>query len=592
MNRGVLRSATVATASPQPTTRVRPLRWHRRWTIALSALAAAALPSLAEAATVAVTDVSGPTQEDVAQAIESTLRRAPGVQVFTRQDWLNASDDARLDPFRDQRALAQREGVDRLLTARIDRQGDRWTLVVEVFDPNGQRLKRWRARTSKIARMPELVDRLLLDRIGAALEGGGTADEIDPGPALRGARIRFGTLLVKGAERTERRLTRQLESYPQLERISSREIARTSQQLRASLDNADGRAQMGQSLGASGWLAFRSRGRGKRYSVVAKLYSGTDGQLIKQFRARGRSEREALDGMLQQVVALLSADPVPVSRTGPIASAPRRERTRSAPFVSSSESASSFEADVPEERTSTRSGRSQAPLWVALGVSLQSRDFSYEDDAFNALRPYELAGGAALAGELRWYPAGHFTDGWLTHLGAETRVRYLVGVSSEDSEGNQFGTDSVDVHGGVRGRLPLGSHEIGLAVGVGHHSFSVELPDDGPDLPNAGYTYLRAGADARFALPVDLQLYVGGAWRQVLSAGEIGDEDWFPNATQGGLDAHLSLGWAFISNLEVRLGAEYTRYFFSFNPEVGDLRVAGGALDQYIAGTLDVLWSL
>ena len=35
------------------------------------------------------------------------------------------------------------------------------------------------------------------------------------------------------------------------------------------------------------------------------------------------------------------------------------------------------------------------------------------------------------------------------------------------------------------------------------------------------------------------------------------------------------------SRLDVRLATDLRRYFFKFNPEVGDPYVAGGAVDQY-----------
>ena len=147
---------------------------------------------------------------------------------------------------------------------------------------------------------------------------------------------------------------------------------------------------------------------------------------------------------------------------------------------------------------------------VALGVSLQSRDFSYNDDAFQVLRPYELGSAPALSGELRWYPVAHFSEGFLTHIGVEGRVRYLVGVSSEDSEGNELRPTARTFSAGSAVASPSGASELGLALGLGHHSFSVEVPEEGPQLPDVGYTYLRIGADSRFELPADLQLYIGG----------------------------------------------------------------------------------
>ena len=48
----------------------------------------------------------------------------------------------------------------------------------------------------------------------------------------------------------------------------------------------------------------------------------------------------------------------------------------------------------------------------------------------------------------------------------------------------------------------------------------------------------------------------------------------------------LGLGVRPMAHFEIRLQVDYARYFFSMNPKVGDPYVAGGALDQFINGTL------
>ena len=551
-------------------------------------------PAFAVAATsVALTDVSGPTEDDVARSIELALRGLDGIRFLTRQDWLNASDEAGLDPIRDQRALADRVGVDRLVKAKISRGGDRWVLVVEVFDARGQRVKRWRARSKKVARLTGIVRKLLVSRIGPSLTGGAAPRKARRRTTSTASRkpIKVGMLRVRGGKRTAQRLTRLLKKYPQMNRVADRRIQQKADELGAGLDNAGGRVKVARALGIQAWVAVRSKGRKKRYAAQGRLYSGHNGQLVETVQGRGRSEREALAVMLkrlQQPLASTKAASVDAIAESdfPPPPAPRRRRST---VVSPDSTATAEVETTARPRTG---GRSTDPVFVAVGFSLQNRDFSYNDDAFDSLRPYELSAGPAIAGEVRWYPAGHFTDGFLTHIGIESRLRYLVGVTSEDSGGEQFNTSSVDVYGGVRGRLPLGAHEVGLGLGVGSHSFDVDVPEEGPALPGVSYTYLRAGADGRVALPADLQLYLGAAWRQVFSSGDIGGDEWFPNASQGGIDATLAVGWNFLWNLEARLGAEYTRYFFSLNPELGDVNVAGGAVDQYISGTFELVLSL
>ncbi|MEM7675812.1 MAG: hypothetical protein AAF449_07400, partial [Myxococcota bacterium] len=393
-----------------------------------------------------------------------------------------------------------------------------------------------------------------------------------------------------------RRLAKLVGQNKQFTRISNRQVESTAAKIGANVDTSSGRRKLARALKIDAWLNVRSRARRKRYAVIAKVYSGETGRLIDTLNGRGNSERQALSGMLTLLSDLLQTSGGP----GPVAKAPSQTEPKprsTAPtnrLVATpqpSRGDAGVAAEVPDRR-GTIGGRNRSPLTVALGIGLQSRDYSYTDDVFQALRPYELSGAPAITADLRWYPAGHFTDGLWSHIGFDARLRYLVAVSSEDSEGNQFDTGSFDAFGSIRGRLPFGTHEAGLALGFGQHTFDVDLPEDGPALPTVSYSYLRIGADSRFSLPAGLQLYVGGGWRQVLSSGDVGSDVWFPNASQGGVDAQLGLGWVFYDNLELRLGAEYTRYFFSLNPEVGDDPVAGGALDQYISGTFDIVWSL
>jgi len=50
------------------------------------------------------------------------------------------------------------------------------------------------------------------------------------------------------------------------------------------------------------------------------------------------------------------------------------------------------------------------------------------------------------------------------------------------------------------------------------------------------------------------------------------------------------VGYELDAGLEIRLGFDVRRYFFSMNPEVGDPFIAGGALDQYLGYTLGIAY--
>ena len=579
------------------------------WAIAsLTTLALTLWGASAAASTVAVTEIAGPIQDNISSAIENALRKSPDIEVVTLADWKRAALEGGLDPVRDRVQIAQRVGATRLMRAEVSRTTKRWVLTVEVTDGSGRPLKRWRAKSKKVRRLDVIVQKKLLQRLKSVLVDGSAPRQATAAAPSRSQSakltgpVRLGLLAVKGGRKTARRLSRALQKYPNIRLVPTEQVERTAADLGANLDTTQGRMEVARALRLRAWLAVRSRGRRQRYASSGTIFSGDNGKRIDKVEGRGKTESAALRGMVALLIEPLSRTeaPAPDAPSARVQAAPppaprratRRRRTRQERAPVAMERAPTPDVAIERDAPPVPAGRSRAPLSVALGVSFQNRDYSYNDDAFESLRPYELAGAPAIAADVRWYPAAHFVDGFARHIGVDFRGRYLVGVSSEDADGNEFGTSSFDLVGGLRGRFPLGSHEVGLALGFGQHQFSVDVPDDGPALPSVTYTYLRIGADGRVGLPADLHIYGGFAWRQVFSAGDLDSDEWFPRASTGGLDAQLGIGWVFYQGLELRLGGELTRYFFSLNAEPGDARVAGGALDQYITGTIDVVWTL
>lgn len=244
---------------------------------------------------------------------------------------------------------------------------------------------------------------------------------------------------------------------------------------------------------------------------------------------------------------------------------------------------------------SRRFARNEVPLELAVGVELFARNFSYNDDLFGRLRPYTLSGAPAIALQGVWYPGAHFTQGIAANLGLAFDVELGLGLESSDASGATFPTSALEAGGALRWRIPFGAaSELAVSAGGGVQQFSVDPADTGasPELPSVGYGFVRAGVDARIALPANLAVVAGLGYRQVLSAGEITEDDWFPRASAGGVDGRIGLGYAIVDALEARVSVFGRRYFYAMDPEPGDARVAGGALDQYFGGSLSIAWTL
>lgn len=233
-----------------------------------------------------------------------------------------------------------------------------------------------------------------------------------------------------------------------------------------------------------------------------------------------------------------------------------------------------------------------SPLDAMLLFRVFGRRLEYQDDPSGNLREYDLGLGPSLGGELHWYPGAHFTDGVAANIGLELRLESAVGISSETPQGEELGTGSFQLGVGIRGRIPLGSHELGILLGYGKHTFSVD-PPEGSEVglvPDVDYNFLRMGADGRIEIVDRLALGLRAAFLLVLSEGAITSQSWFSNGSANGIEAQADVRYALLPPLELRLGATWQRYFYDMGSTPEDAAmgrpVAGGAVDQYLSGFL------
>jgi hypothetical protein len=127
-----------------------------------------------------------------------------------------------------------------------------------------------------------------------------------------------------------------------------------------------------------------------------------------------------------------------------------------------------------------------------------------------------------------------------------------------------------------------GAPVVGLSGGLRLIRFSYDAPDQlAAEVPDVSYTLLRVGVDGRVPLgPVAALVmfdYLGP-----LSAGAVYDRFRDASVAGIGLGAGVAVPVPALAGLEVRLLVEYTRFFSSFAPVVGDAYVAGGALDELL----------
>jgi hypothetical protein len=257
--------------------------------------------------------------------------------------------------------------------------------------------------------------------------------------------------------------------------------------------------------------------------------------------------------------------------------------------------------DAPVVRKKARGqaadgGPSGAPVAIELAAGPRAvhRTFDFNDPLSNyqpVPRPYSYVLPAAPAPfvEAGIYPMAFMGAGFAANIGLVGSYERMIGTKSA-LQGTQttLNTSGQQFDVGLRGRIPLGSGEVGVVGTFGKHSFHVTDSDPGPAagslLPNVDYTFVRVGVDGRAHVgPVALGAHVGT--RLVTDTGSL-KANWFKSTKTTSIEAGVSVGYRLTAMFEVAAGADFLRYAFAFNPVPGDPIIAGGAVDQYISGWL------
>jgi hypothetical protein len=247
-------------------------------------------------------------------------------------------------------------------------------------------------------------------------------------------------------------------------------------------------------------------------------------------------------------------------------------------------------------------------LSVALEGRVFSRRFSYNQDVNANLRPYKVGPAPTVFAALGWYPGAHVTDGVAANIGLVADIEQSLATSSVlDQNNKKYSTSMLAYSLGLKWRIPFDAHELGISARYGRHAFIVDSDTD-PNavaaggtavkrdfVPDVAYQYIRPALDARFGFgPFGVGAYVG--YRLVLSAGDVQKDVWFPNAKVSALDAGLFVSYEFVKSLHALAGFDIRRYGYDMHSSPSDLTknrdVAGGAIDQYLAGFLGIEWRL
>jgi hypothetical protein len=347
------------------------------------------------------------------------------------------------------------------------------------------------------------------------------------------------------------------------------------------------------------------RGGRVRAALVERLSAARDGDADVIISGRVRGRRASLeitrDGEVERVrasgrpsaiadrVAGLLSEPIVLPEQINVPPPPRDVPRVAAP------GRTSIAPNVP------RGAWQDAPRAFELGAhfALFSRRLTYTDDLRGRLADFEIMPAPRVAASFAWFPLRHATSELYAGFGIAAEARTAFLLESSNGQGvASIPTRSWGYDIELRYELPFDRHFVGASIGYGEEVFASDLPPPPPggrvrpSIVPMHYSYLRPAIAADFRLH---DLFSAGAsfgWRSLLSTGGLDERYGLPRSESGGFDAGVTLTAHLAWYLELRLRAEYHRYFFSFDPEPGDYYVVGGAMDEWASIGLEIATTL
>jgi hypothetical protein len=285
----------------------------------------------------------------------------------------------------------------------------------------------------------------------------------------------------------------------------------------------------------------------------------------------------AIAGVLSPALARAARPSAPSSSSSSTPPPPASDRP------SANASPQGAPGDTAPSTSTALGGADSSILVFSAGGGSGARIFRYHDGLSPGLRTYDLAASPNLVLSAEVYPLARLSTPVVRGLGVYGGFQHALGVSSKTSTGTSVSTTWLRGEGGLRLRLSFGDEGrfiLGLHGGIVKERFGFKGDPKLVDwLPDVDYLFWRAGFDGRLrAGPV--AILAGASYLPAIQSGALADrfrQTWFAAVEMGG-----GLAVPVVRVFEMRATAVYTRVFYAFHPEPGDIYVAGGALDHLI----------
>jgi hypothetical protein len=481
-----------------------------------------------------------------------------------------------------------------LVRSRVRRVEGRWVADTEVRNSKGQRVEKMRITSSTITRLSNRIVGQLMQT--GRMPSSGVAPDAEPESPPAPTQPRLVVRPFTGAQAAKIRgaAVRGLRPEP-VELFPNKQFVDEARRLGVTLRADGGHVTPASVLAVSGliegdvlredgvWSAYVRLVDGDSATVISQHFydASTSTALAKSVQTNiGPDFRKDIRKLGVAVPATMAVAPVAAVTGAPVEQAPEKAEVK--------------------HKTKRLEEERAAAVDIEIDFRLVNRNFGYKDDLRGDLRDYTLGLGPGVGTKFQYFPGAHFTAGVGAQFGIDFEWERLFNFDSTRADGAKFPTESQQFLVGVRWRYPTGRWEPSVVADYGVHSFRFGVsgpPVPGEDntagIPSVKYEFFRIGGGFRVGIGKKERFIVvtSVAFRGVFSVGGIGTSLWFPEAKANGMDAMLMLGYALPMGFEIRIGADYRRYWFDLNPVPPDPPyVAGGALDQYWGLSVGAAW--
>jgi hypothetical protein len=412
-----------------------------------------------------------------------------------------------------------------------------------------------------------------------------------------------------GAGPIRKAVAKQVGALKGVKVVDEAQVKRAAKRRGVNLSGAVGRKEVAADLGIAAWVDGRVKKKAGKLEATVTVIDASSGDSVDSASFKGKKPKQVeaqvkttfkkklgsafnnvsapeqqYEPPAEQEESVPEVQPEPEPESTPVAQA--RDEESATGFATNDREEWKMDGD-PEEPEDEREW-SAFEARVAMGVL--NRGLEYNEPVTQNVGNYSLPAAPIADVGVRVYPGAFFSDSKGAQIvGLDIHGQFAFGVASESSDGTRYESSYAAYDASLMGRWPIKRHELHLAVGYGVQTFSMEDKGgvDAP-VPDVDYRGIRAGGGGRYQIADGYNLGLDAAYLVLSSLGELKSKNWFPQASGAGLQAQLFADARVYKGLSARLFAAYQRNFFDFNSTTADLRVAGGAVDQYITAGLGV----